>query len=233
MTIGENQQEIYRLLQSVPLARGLSPEELGEFLASSQVRLGKYSDGETIFHEGDKPDRLFLLIQGKVEILANTYSGRQLILGEVDEPGDIFGEVYLFLGHKKYDMYTKAVGEVQLLEIYSQLFMDGQPEAMALTVRLQQNLLHAIAWKTYFIHNRLKVLSCGSLREKIARYILQLPHKGKQVQLPEGRELMAAHLAVARPSLSRELGKMQQEGIISVEGNKLEILNVEAFEELL
>ena len=233
MTIGENQKEIYKLLQSAPLARGVSSEELEGFFASSQVRLEKYAAGEVIFHEGDRPDRLFLLVRGKVEILKNTYSGRQLILGEVNEPGDIFGEVYLFLGHKKYDMYTQAVGEVQLLEIYSRLFLDGQQKDMALTLRLQQNLLRAIARKTYFMHNRLKVLSCGSLREKIARYILQLPHKGNKVQLPGNRELMAAHLAVARPSLSRELGKMQQEGIISVEGNQLEILNVEEFEELL
>ncbi len=233
MSIGENQQEIYKLLQSAPLAKGLSQKELGEFLASSQVRLGKYSDGEIIFHEGDRSDRLFLLIHGRVEILANTYSGRQLILGEVEDPGDIFGEVYFFLGHKKYDMYTQAVGEVQLLEIYSQLLLGARQETMALTLRLQQNLLRIIAGKTYFIHNRLKVLSCGSLREKIARYILQLPHKGKLVQLPGGRELMAAHLAVARPSLSRELSKMQREGIISLERNQLEIIDVEAFEALL
>ncbi len=233
MTIGEEKQEIYKLLQSTSMARGLSQEELREFLASSQVKLGKYSDGEIIFHEGDRPDRLFVLVSGSVEILKNTYSGRQLILGEVQEQGDVFGEVYLFLGQRKYDMYTQAVGEVQLLEISSQLISDGQQEAMALTVRLQQNLLRAIAGKTYSMHNRLKVLSCGSLREKIARYVLQLPHKGRQVQLPVGRELMASHLATTRPSLSRELGKMQQEGIISVEGNKFEILDVELFEALL
>ncbi len=81
------------MLKKVPLTATLNDTLLGALLSSSQVKLKNYAAGELIFNEGDKPDKLFLLIKGKVRILKNTYSGRQLLLGEVSLPGDVFGEV--------------------------------------------------------------------------------------------------------------------------------------------
>ena len=46
------------------------------------------------------------------------------------------------------------------------------------------------------------------------------------------REEIADYLGVARPSLSRELGRMQQEGIIRIDGREVFILNQELFDNL-
>lgn len=226
-------QAIITLLKKVPLTATLNDTLLGALLSSSQVKLKNYAAGELIFNEGDKPDKLFLLIKGKVRILKNTYSGRQLLLGEVSLPGDVFGEVYLFLEKNSYDMFTEAMVKTAVLEIDSRFFKDSQPLNADLSRHLQQNMLRAIASKAYFMHNRLKVLTCGSLREKIIRYIFQLPQQNNKVILPQGREAMASQLAVTRPSLSRELGRLQQEGIILILGNELTIVNINKFEEYL
>lgn len=224
---------IITLLKKVPLTATLDDMMLDEFLSSSKVKLKTYEAGELVFNEGNKPDKLFLLIKGKVRILKNTYSGRQLLLGEVSLPGDVFGEVYLFLGKNSYDMFTEAVVKTSILEIDSMFFKDSQPQNAALAMQLQQNMLRAIASKAYFMHNRLKVLTCGSLREKIIRYIFQLPQQNNKIILPQGREAMASQLAVTRPSLSRELGKLQREGIILLSDNEVTIVNINKFEEYL
>ena len=65
-------QAIITLLKKVPLTATLNDTLLGDFLSSSQVKLKNYAAGELIFNEGDKPDKLFLLIKGKVRILKNT-----------------------------------------------------------------------------------------------------------------------------------------------------------------
>lgn len=224
---------IITLLKKVPLTATLDDMMLDEFLSSSKVKLKTYEAGELVFNEGNKPDKLFLLIKGKVRILKNTYSGRQLLLGEVSLPGDVFGEVYLFLGKNSYDMFTETVVKTSILEIDSMFFKDSQPQNAALAMQLQQNMLRAIASKAYFMHNRLKVLTCGSLREKIIRYIFQLPQQNNKIILPQGREAMASQLAVTRPSLSRELGKLQREGIILLSDNEVTIVNINKFEEYL
>ena len=104
---------------------------------------------------------------------------------------------------------------------------------MPLTIQIQQNLLRIIAGKAYFMHNRLKILGSGSLREKIARYIFQLPSKNGRFQLSCSREQLAEQLSVARPSLSRELGQMQRDGILDIQGNRIRIVDLNTFESYL
>lgn len=226
-------KNIAEILGKSPLGTGLDMNSIEELLSSSKVNHKKYAAGEVIFREGDVPNKLYLLIEGQANIVKDTYLGRQLVLGEVSRAGDIFGEVYLFLGHKAYDMYTLAVEDSSILEISSSFFRDTDQAVLPLTIQIQQNLLRIIAGKAYFMHNRLKILASGSLREKIARFVfLQAGSDGKCC-LHGTREQLAAQLAVARPSLSRELGKMQQEGILSIHGEEIAIKDLSAFESYL
>ena len=83
------------------------------------------------------------------------------------------------------------------------------------------------------MHNKIKVLASGSLREKIVRFLFQQLGSDGKVELGISREFLAAYLAVTRPSLSRELGSMQREGILSVEGKMIRVLDMDRFEEYL
>jgi len=121
-------QEIKEQLKGTSLARGMTDDDVEALLASSQVRLVHYKKGEIIFHEGDVPERLFLLVSGAVRILKDTYSGRQIFLGEIRKPGVMFGEVYLFIERHAYDMFTQALAATELLEISSRMLTQGAAE---------------------------------------------------------------------------------------------------------
>jgi len=221
------------VLQKCTLARNMSAEEVGELVDSAQVRVREYPKGDIVFHEGDMPHYLFILLSGEVHILKDTFSGRRIFLSEINEPGDMFGEVYEVL-EEPYDMYVETVTPVRLLEISSELFtLDAGCELSRSALKIQRNLMRIFARKAYFMHNKIKVLASGSLREKIVRFLF-LELQGKQeLELTGSREFMAAYLAVTRPSLSRELSAMQREGILSVEGKCIKVLDMERFEEYL
>ena len=237
-------QEIHEQIKGTSLARGMTDADVDALLASSQVRLVRYKKGEIIFHEGDVPERLFLLISGAVRILKDTYSGRQIFLGEIRKPGVMFGEVYLFIERHAYDMFTQALVPTELLEISSRMLTQGAADAalseaydsqrVRLQGLLQKNLLRDFARKAYQMNNMLKVLASGSLRGKIARYLMLQPQQADgKICLPESRESTAIYLAVSRPALSRELSAMQREGILSVESRTIRILDRERLEEYL
>lgn len=241
-------QEIKEQLRGTSLARGMTDADIEALLASSQVRLVRYKKGEIIFREGDVPQRLFLLVSGAVRILKDTYSGRQIFLGEIRKPGVMFGEVYLFIEQHAYDMFTQALVPTELLEISSRMLTQGAAdeaygaEANDPRVRqrarlqgiLQRNLLRDFARKAYQMNNMLKVLASGSLRGKIARYLMLQPRQEDgTIRLPESRESTAIYLAVSRPALSRELSAMQKEGVLSVESRTIRILDQERLEEYL
>ncbi len=232
------QEALVRLLQQCTLGKGLSDAEAEQLLASSQVQLHQYGVGETVFYEGDEPRSLYILISGRVEILKDTYSGRRIFISEIDEAGDMFGEIYLVL-RKPYDMYVRAAAPTQLLEISSSFInmAEGNPSGAISHMQLiiWQNLLRVFARKAYFMHSKLKVLASGSLREKIVRLLFQhlLPDGSGRTNLHLSREQLAAELAVTRPSLSRELGAMQRDGLIELSGRDISISDMERFEEYL
>ena len=141
-----------QILAKTSLAEGMNEEDLDELLASAEVALRTYPKGAMIFHDGDMPHSLYILLEGEVHILKDTYSGRQIFISEIDRPGDMFGEVYEVL-KRPYDMYVRAVTKVKLLEVSSHLFtldLGETPRRSALIV--QRNLMKIFAGKAYGMH---------------------------------------------------------------------------------
>ena len=92
------QTEALQALAASPLAKGIEETELAKLFASSRVQLRHYGRGELLFHAGDAPERLYVLVKGRVHVLQDTLSGRQIFITEITAAGDMFGEVYLFMG---------------------------------------------------------------------------------------------------------------------------------------
>lgn len=203
------------------LGQGMTPEERNAFLSASGVGYVRWGAGEAVFSEGDRPQGTFLLIRGAVGIRQDMISGREIFVTDIDEVGEVFGEVYFLLG-KAYDISARALTASEGLRLSPPLF-EG-PLGAALTRRL----LKVLAGKAYQMNRRLRVLGSGSLRGKIAQYLL-LPG----TKPPLSREALAARLAVTRPSLSREIGAMQREGLIRIAGRELAVVNRAALEEFL
>ncbi|SDG60125.1 cAMP-binding domain of CRP or a regulatory subunit of cAMP-dependent protein kinases [Selenomonas sp. WCT3] len=231
--MGQNKEKLIAVLQKCTLCAGMGAAEIGELLDSSQVRIREYSKGDIVFHDGDMPRCIYILLAGEVHILKDTFSGRQIFLSEINEAGDMFGEVYDVL-EQPYDMYVEAVAPSKVLEISSRLLRFGAGGVMSKSaLMVQQNLMRIFARKAYFMQGKIKVLASGSLREKIIRFLFQNLGQDGSVELSISREYMAAYLAATRPSLSRELSAMHREGILAVDGKHIRVLDMERFESYL
>ncbi len=231
--MGQDKEKLIAVLQKCTLCAGMGAAEIRELLDSSQVRIKEYSKGDVVFHDGDMPRCIYILLEGEVHILKDTFSGRQIFLSEIDEAGDMFGEVYDVL-EQPYDMYVEAVTKSKVLEISSHLLRFGAGGVMSKSaLMVQQNLMRIFARKAYFMQGKIKVLASGSLREKIVRFLFQNLGQDGSVELSISREYMAAYLAATRPSLSRELSAMHREGILAVDGKHIRVLDMDRFEEYL
>lgn len=229
----EVKEQLIPVLQKCSLTDGMSEAEIRELLSLAQVRIKDYAKGDIVFHEGEVPHCIYILLAGEVHILKDTFSGRQIFLSEIAEAGDMFGEVYEVL-EQPYDMYVEAVKPTRVLEIASRLLsFDAGGELTQSALLVQRNLMRIFARKAYFMAGKLKVLASGSLREKIVRFLFQ--HLGGDgcIELAVSREFLAAYLAVTRPSLSRELSAMQREGILAVDGKAIKVVDMERFEAYL
>jgi CRP/FNR family transcriptional regulator len=104
--------------------------------------LGKvYPDGEIILRQGDAGDHMYVIQEGKVEILS-VVNGREVRLA-IREAGDFFGEMAIF-EHEVRLMTVRALGKVRLLTIDKKNFLRRIHEDPSLAYRIVQTMSYRI-----------------------------------------------------------------------------------------
>jgi len=225
-------REIAQKLKNTKLFIGLNEDEILSCLRSSDFNIEEFEKDETIFHVGDKAKHINVLIDGAVSICRDSMDGKRSIVAIFNTVGAIFGEVFLFLENKGYEHYAKAASKVKLLKISKDYLFEGSKEGKDYHKVFLGNMLSDLAFKNYYLNRKVQILSCSSLRQKIAMFLIQNMDWDKRCISGLGREEMADLLNTARPSLSRELMKMQEEGIIEIDKKHIIIKNIKALENL-
>ncbi len=214
------------------LFKGLTRDEIEMCLKCSDAKLKHYEKNQIIFSQMDPPLALYVLLQGSVSVCKDAPDGRRYIVTNIEEK-DIFGEVYVFLKKADYNYYVLANTDSAVLAIPREYFFNTCDKACNAHSLIIQNMLGILAQKAYFLNNKVQLLTSGSLRQKIAKYLLDNCNNKKYVKLSMNREQLSAYLNVTRPSLSRELVKMQEDGLIEVDRDMVKIVDMDKLSTIL
>ncbi len=219
-------RELLDVLKRSRLCRNLKEDEL-ERLLVREGTVRSFLRGERIFQEMDRPAAVYVLLSGSVIIAKDTFSGKRILLTQLEMPGALFGEVYAFMGKASYDMYVEAAQKTLVLVLDNRIFTGREDE---LGRKLRENLLEVFAEKAYNMNQKLRILGSGTLRERIVRFLMECQDSEGVIHMNLSREEMADYLNITRPSLSRELGKMQEEGILKLSRRQIFVTDQEKFE---
>lgn len=80
-------------LKGVPLFQDLADERLKELAAVGKTVA--WAANQTVFSEGDGPDNLYVILNGRVKVFRQGADGDDVVLGTLTK-GDCFGEMALF-----------------------------------------------------------------------------------------------------------------------------------------
>lgn len=218
-------------LEKSKLFQAINEKETERILKCSKSRMKKYPAGTYIFEQGGIPSRLFLLLDGQVQICKDFTSGKRDVLYLV-EAGNVFGEIFLFGDRKHYWYDAVATEDVTVLEMPWDFFYHFCSNACDNHKQLTQNMLEILSENNFKITRKLHIVTTSSLRERIAIWLIDSMDENANVSLHMNREQLADFLGVARPSLSRELMRMQKDGLIEVERKMIKVKNKEAVEML-
>ena len=87
-----------QILAKSSLCKGMTKEEIQEILSQNGCRICHYDKGETIFLQGQKADRMFVLVSGKV-VIAKVQVGKRVFLPALKR-SETFLERFIFLSEK-------------------------------------------------------------------------------------------------------------------------------------
>ena len=98
-----------------------------------------------------------------------------------------------------------------------------------------KNFITLLSNKIFVLNRKIKMISFKTVREKVINFIFEQVKKQKSstIKLKINKEQIAALLGIPRPSLSRELMKLRDDGFIEFDRNTIKVLDIEALEEEL
>ena len=216
-------------LSKVPIFSGLTESELA-FLSQRTVPR-RYKSGEIVFSEGEPCAGLYVVEAGHVRIYKSSANGREQVLS-VDGPGSSVAELPVFDGGN-YPASVAAVDDATLLFVSKQDF-----QALCLAhPQVALKVLRVVGARLRRLVGIIEELSFTTVRHRLASFLLRLAAKegkqtsdGVEVTLSVSNQELAAQIGTVRELVSRNLSRLQAEGMLKMEGRTLILCDPKALE---
>ncbi len=226
--------DISATLRRAAIFSGLSGPELRSLVSRIQVK--SYGEQEEIFCEGDPCKGLFVVHSGAVKIFKSSAEGREQVLA-VEGPGGSIAELPVFDGGA-YPACATAVEESTLLFLDRNDFYAlcrQQPE-------VSLKVLGAVGARLRRLVGIIEELSFTTVRHRVAKVLCELMekegkprfHRGErsgkaiEITLPFSHQELANQIGTVRELVSRNLSRLEAQGILKVEGRTILVRNPEA-----
>ena len=207
-------------LRESRIFKSMTPDEISASLCALQAEEKHYKRGQLLFHAGDITERLGIVLEGSVTIESNDAWGNRTILSHVG-CGQLFAETYALLGDQPLlvDVAANEDSHILFLRIGGIQALAGHSELWA--KKLTAGLLAISSMKNLHLTGRSFHTAPKTVRGRVMAYLntVSLQARSREFDIPFDRQQLADYLNLDRTALSKELGKMQAEGLIRTKKN--------------
>ena len=218
-------QPYYAVLRDTSLLRGLTDPELDALLPTLCPRLRSYRKGEFLLLAGYAASEIGLILTGRITAAKTLPDGSTVTVTHMG-PGGLFGDVLAGAGTKS-PVNVAAAEDCTVLYLPRERLLGPGDAPPALQWRVLRNLVETISQKYFSLDRRLELLMCRSLRVRISLWLLdEAVRQGSDTfTIPLTRAALAEYLGCDRSALSRELGRMQRDGLVETWHGSFKILD--------
>lgn len=213
-------------IQTIVLFRGMSTAETNDALNALSAREKSYRKGDVLLLAGDTTDEMGLVLEGSVTVESNDIWGNRTILSLV-EPGGFFAETYAYLSNEPLlvDVTANENCRILFLRIGS-IQTQSAKDTASWQKKLISNLLTISFHKNLILSGRSFHTAPKTVRGRLMSYLnaVSLKQGSTEFDIPFNRQQLADYLNVERTALSKELSKMQKDGILITKKNHFKLL---------
>lgn len=221
------------VFEKCELFTGISAAKLQTMLPCFAASLRSCQKGDVLKLTGQPQNSIGLVLEGEIHVQQEDHAGNRLIVG-IFSPGELFGEVSAFSGLAQWPNTVLANRKSHVLFIPIEKISEPCCRSCEAHQILIRNMLMIVASKALIMNQRIGYLKLKGMREKLATYLFDLYRQQEStgLTLPMNRENLADYLNVSRSSMSRELGRMRDEGLIDFHRARLVIKDLKALRHL-
>lgn len=215
-------------LMHSPMFLGFSADELQRVCACLGVEVRPFERGDVLVREQDPLTSVGVVASGSVHSTRLLPDGHRDLVSIVSV-GEVFGEEILGGREGLSACTVTGASPGVVLSVGMQRIVRASGPLCELRSRVVENLFHLLAEKNVALQQRLELLAHRSLRERILLYLdeqRRAHHPATRFAIDLSREQLAEYLRADRAALSRELMRMKRDGLIDVERNVFQLLDV-------
>lgn len=210
----------YSILSVSPLFRGLKADDIEKIISSIPYRDRRFPSGTMVAQNGDVVNTLMIVLSGYVKGEMIDFSGRVIKIEDIAVAGAI-APAFMFGNSNRFPVNVIAVPDTELMIIDKAEFL----RILKANDRILSNFLDMISNRSQFLSEKIKFLNFKTIKSKLAQYILELAGEGiYEVKLDRSQTDLADYFGVARPSVARALGEMEEAGLIETKGKHIKVM---------
>ena len=193
------------------------------------LRVRRFRKGETVFHQGDPGDALFIMASGSVKVVLPSDEGAEPAIVAILGPGEFFGELAILDG-APHSATIVAVEPTETLVLRRDTFLgliDTEPE-------LRRALLSSLAAEIRRLTGHVEDLHFLDLPGRLASRILRLaageqpdPTGAVTIAWPYTQSELAGMIGGSRQSVNRLLADLSEEGLVRIDRDVLVVLDAD------
>lgn len=210
------------LVKNSTLLKSLTSEQIESYIRDGSFRLCTYGKNNIIHFSGEVCSKLEIILSGNVIIERIDESGDIMTIVEFFN-NEILGGNLLFSTKPYYPMTITARNPTIILEIRKEQLFDIFSENQDFL----RCYLEYVSDHAALLGNRIKHYVNRTIRESILSYLKyeQTQQNSKCIKLGISKKALAERIGVQRTSLSRELAKMKQDGLIKYDSKTIELFD--------
>lgn len=206
--------KFFKQIKKNPLFYNLTDKDIENLFDGIASRVEKKSPRDIVQRPSEEVTEICIILEGNLVEFSLTGTGeKKVVASKVD--GEMFGLPYCFAEPYKANTFITSVTESCLLYIDAASLFELKSSECPCQPRFMENLVRYLSRMTFDLKCNNDFMAIKGMRKKIAKFIYDkyVEQGTPVVQLGVDRNGMARYLNVSRPSMSREMINMREEGI--------------------
>jgi CRP-like cAMP-binding protein len=217
----EKRHSIPEILSRQRLFHGLDATDLGRLASATyEYRIGK---NEVVFHKGDIPKGMHVVIAGQVKLFLPAVNGSEMIV-RMAGAGDAFGEEAM-LQHKPCPLAAQANRDTLLMVIEKRVLIETMQRNCDFSNTMMSHLCECLCALVESMETCVQLNSS----QRVVHYLTQqapMEADSFDLELNANKQTIASQLNLAPETFSRVLNRLSKDGYIHVKGRNITLHNL-------
>ena len=204
-------------MNELSIFKDIGTSELEIILRNLGARRITFKKDHIIFSNLAENDLIAVVLSGIVSIIKYDYSGNRNIIDNL-EYDDVFGKPF---SYTNTDMSVIAASDCEILFLDYTILLNNQNEYR----KINENINSIVTNRINRLYEKVELLSKRTIKDKLLCYFEIITKKKgrKTFVLPITYLELADYLSIDRSAMMREIKKLKDKKIISVNGKKISI----------